>query len=283
MFRKCAAKAKLIDQNIHIPGKRTAQNKIIPLDEVSKEVVCQVVPHYMYVEVSGLHGDQYDQKLTQLYSRPVFRGNSNGDAFKWTETLLKWMPKFGMYAFETWKGKDNLENHDEKRVLGDIPDSWPYIPTKSVNMLMRTDIRRAWPICESIRKGQVTDCSMGTIIRYSYCCVCGNKANTEEEWCNCLRLKKGQFLHPDELETPALRDHWKHGVWAAEDNREVYGIECSWITQGEGADPDAKVLNILAGPKGPQGKQFSTFRQQKANHSKIADQFYNRMIGQYIK
>ncbi len=249
---------------------RTAQN-IAPSHQAGREPVCFIKEGYLYTEVAGLHGDQMETRENHPgYGQK--RGNQNSDFFLWEETLLKYVPKYGMYAFETWRGKDNLENHDETKVLGDIPDVWPEINNKRISMLVRTDKNRAWSICESVRKGSVTDVSMGVLVNHSYCTVCGNKAEIEESWCPHLRTAKGQFLHPDRLDTPSLRDKWPKGVWACEDNRGVFGIEVSWITVGEGADPDAKVLNILAGDNGPEGKQFNNGRREAS----IADLYWDR-------
>jgi hypothetical protein len=275
MIRRCSAK---ILNRLTPNNKRVAQSIALSPDNLGEEI-CNVHGRYMYVEVEGLHGDQYETRENHP-GFGQFSGNQNGDGFRWEDVLLKYQPKYGMYAFETWRGKDNLENHDEQIVLGDIPDVWPVMPRKSINMLIRTDKERAWSICESVRKGSITDVSMGCIVTHSFCTVCANRAETEEEFCNCLKYHKGQFLHPDSLETPKLRDKYKKGVWVTEDNRGVFGIECSWITVGEGADPEAKVVNLLAGSDAPVGRQFNN---KKANYSSIADRFHDRMKEKEIR
>lgn len=257
MIRRCSANIinKFASNSANI---RTAQSRqLIPMGDAGREIVASIAPNYMYVEVSGLHGDV---------------ANSNGDFFKWSE-LLKYDSERKINAYESWKGKDNLLNHIETKVVGDIVDAYPLIKDKSINMLIRTCTRRAWDVCESVRKGSITDVSMGTVINHSFCNICDNKANTEDEWCGHLKERKGQFIHPDNLESK-YRDKFPKGVIAVEDNRGVFGIEVSWITVGEGADPEAKVINILAGAKGPEGKQFN----KKANYSKIADRFYEEQM-----
>jgi len=292
MFKTCKAKVKRVDPKLC--GNRTAQgsNDIFkctghcvgcyggcrPISNIrmaaSGKKVCEVDPDYMYVHVSGLHGSQKcANKDHPGYGQ--FSGNSNGDFFWWNQTLLAYNDRFGMRAFETWRGKDNLENHDESQVIGDIPDVWPSIRDKSIDMLIRTSKRRAWSICESVRKGSVTDVSMGTLVNYSLCSICANKAETEEEWCDHLQYAKGQFLPISEL---SLKDkmEFPQGKWSYEDNRDIYGIETSWITVGEGADEDAIVKNLIAGIDAPMGKQFAS----KKNQS-LADMYWAKFGKQH--
>lgn len=266
MFRTCQAKLVRVDPKIC--GSRSTADRLVKCNghcagcfgkcrniRTAGHDVCKIDSNYVYAHVSGLHGTQKCSDgghpgIGQL------RGNSNGDFFWWKRTLLAWKPDLQMHAFETWRGKDNLENHDETRIIGDIPDVWPDMRTRSVDMLVRTSSRRAWNITESIRKGSITDVSMGTLVNHSFCSICNNRAETEEQWCDHLKHVKGQFLDRSEL---SREDQTKfpEGKWCYEDNRDIYGIELSWITVGEGADPDAKVKNLIAGFDGPQGKQFS--------------------------
>jgi len=239
MFRTCRAVIKPIS-----PAISAAQNiRVAQSTKVAASEVCVIDPEYMYVHVSGLHGTQKDND-PKSPGQGQYRGNQNGDFFWWKKTLLAQKEKLGMRAFETWRGKDNLENHDETRVLGDIPDVWLDVPNKSVDMLIRTSTKRAWPICASVRKGSVTDVSMGVLVGHSFCSLCDNRAETEADWCNDLQHKKGQFIHVDELPSQK-RDANRNGMWCYEDNRDVYGIEVSWITVGEGADSDAIVKNLI--------------------------------------
>lgn len=293
MFRTCRARVK--SSNPAICGNRTVMgtNKIFKCTgycssckngcrnlrtaqrKTSAAEICAVDPDYVYTHVSGLHGNQKcSNKDHPGYGQ--FQGNSNGDFFWWKETLLAHKPEFGVdHAFQTWIGKDNLENHDETRVLGDIPDVWPSMRDRSIDMLIRTSVRRAWSITESIRKGAVTDVSMGTLVNHSFCSICDNRAETEEQWCDHLKYAKGQFLGPDELSSKD-RYQFPDGKWCYEDNRDIYGIEVSWITVGEGADPEAKVKNLIAGFGGPAGKQFAHLKQGKRNVSVVDLYFTNR-------
>lgn len=179
MFKTCQA----IIKPININTVRNSKNiRLAQSTKVAASEICIVDPEYMYTHISGLHGNQRDiDPKSPGYGQ--WRGNFNGDHFWWKKTLLEYKTRLGMHAFETWRGKDCLENHDEGRVLGDIPDVWLDIADKSVDMLIRTSTKRAWTICESVRRGSVTDVSMGTLVGHSFCSICNNRAETENEWC----------------------------------------------------------------------------------------------------
>lgn len=194
--------------------------------------VAELEEGYAYHHVIGLHGDQ--QK------RGKFSGNDNGDFFWWRQTLLASRDD-NMYAYETWRGGDVLENHDENAVRGRIVDVWPVFTAKSIDMLMGTKRAQFHQLCGNIDNGKITDVSMGTIVGHSYCSVPGchrhaqkrNPNITEEDWCEHLLYRKGTF---DPVED----------VWIYEDNRDIFGVECSWITFGQGADPTAKLQMKVA-------------------------------------
>ena len=270
----CGNRTEIDSNNIfkctgHCAGCQGSCRPISNIRMASGKKVCDVEQEYMYVHVSGLHGNQRcSDKNHSGYNQ--FSGNSNGDFFWWKKTLLAYNDRFGMRAFETWRGKDNLENHDESKVIGDIPDVWPSIKDKSIDMLIRTSKRRAWGICESVRKGSVTDVSMGTLVNYSLCSICDNRAETEEEWCDHLKYAKGQFLPNSELSNKD-KGEFPEGKWCYEDNRDIYGIETSWITVGEGADEDAIVKNLIAGMGGPLGRQFASKKEKS-----IADIYWKK-------
>ena len=70
-------------------------------------------------------------------------------------------------------------------------------------------------------------------VQYSVCSCCGNKAKTTKEYCTCVKLHKGgAFL----------------GKPVYEINHQVEFIELSLVSVG--ADPQAKILEVLARKKG---------------------------------
>lgn len=175
-------------------------------------------PDYLYIVVSGLHGDE---------------ANQNGDYFDWSGELLRKRPHDGLYVYETWKGKPALENHDETLKVGEIADAYPILAQKSIDMLMKVSRRDKPLLCKRLEQGKVTDVSMGCAVGWSLCSACDNKAFTESEWCDHIKFAKGKTDH-------------KTGKAIYEKNFDCTGIECSFITFGEGADPKAKQKAILA-------------------------------------
>lgn len=233
--------------------------------------VCAVDHNYMYTHVKALHGDERERN-PQHPGYQQLTGNANGDCMPWKGALLAYNPKIGMRAYESWYGRDVLENHDETRIVGDIPDIWLTIPDKCVHMLMRTDKRRAWNICESVRQGKVTDTSMGVLVGYSLCSICNNKATTESEWCNHLKYTKGKFVSASEL-SKENQKQFPMGKYCCEINYDLIGLENSWITVGEGADSEAKVQHLIAGYEdlGQKGSQFKGTRLSSLN---IVDRYW---------
>lgn len=220
-FMKLCTKRKR--ERLHIM-KRNAQ-----IDKSGLEQILKINDdEYVYHHVTGLHGDQRDPKTGEL------RGNLNGDFFRWQKTLLA-KRREGIRTFATWVGADVLENHDVNSLKGYIPDVYPVLNDKSIEMLHATSRTLDPLLCQRLEKEQVTDTSMGALVEYSYCSIPGchrhasnNNPNiTEDDWCEHLRHLKGQ------------RDP-ETGRWVYEDNRGVFGIENSWITVGVGADPLAK-------------------------------------------
>lgn len=222
---------------------RRAQESVEHLQKVS-----EVDPSYAYHHVIGLHGDQ---RKGEKYA-----GNDNGDFFWWRQTLLS-RRQDGMFAYETWRGGDVLENHDENSVRGHISDVWPVFTDKSIDMLMATKKASFKQLCANIDSGKITDVSMGTIVGHSYCSVpnCHRHASkknpniTEDDWCEHLKYRKGAY---DPTES----------VWIYEDNRDIFGVECSWITFGQGADPTAKLQMKVAS---------LTHEQQTSNLTPVMD------------
>ena len=228
MIRYSKMKIKSVNPNICLekPVIRHCDNCCADEDKfcsfrTAARQVGRVNPNNIYVIVDGLHGDL---------------PNDNGDYFEWENTLLASRDD-GERAYQTWKDKPNLVNHDNDIVVGRILDVWPNFQTKAIEMLLETrkgafrlagrDLTRA------ILEGNVTEVSMGTGVDYSFCSECGNMAFTEGQWCKCLRYYKGK-RHPDS------------GNFVYENNKAIYGLEESYIVMGLAADRDAKVRRVLA-------------------------------------
>ena len=211
-------------------------------ERTAQKVVTEIDPDYLYVVVSGLHGDD---------------PNDNGDYFRWDDELLRKLPGSSIkafkggpeYVFQTWVDKPNLLNHDGEKEVGEIVDAWPLQAEKSVDMLLKVSRKHDW-LVKGIEDHSIEDVSMGCIVGHSYCSVCDNMAEDESGWC--------AHLHPGKLNLKGKKYNGEDGkIYASkvghvcyEDNRDVTGIEVSWITFGEGADSKAERKQILASKGG---------------------------------
>ncbi len=194
----------------------------------TKDVI-SIETNYLYVVTSALHGDE---------------PNYNGDFFRWSELLKK--KSDGSFTFETWIGRPVLENHNMSLKRGMIIDAFPIKGEKSIDMLHRVDERINPNLAKGLRNGSIKGTSMGVMVGHSYCSVCNNLAYDETQWCNHLSPTKlnikgkrytGQDgnLYPDKI-----------GTICYEDNRDLFGVEDSFITLGEPADPKALTKSVLA-------------------------------------
>ena len=136
-------------------------------ESTAERKVVAIEPHFIYVVVSALHGDE---------------PNYNGDFFRWSELLRK-NDGLDIHTWETWIGKPVCENHDIKAVRGMIVDAWPIKAEKSIDMLHRVDERINPNLVKGIRNGSIKGTSMGVMVTRSYCSVCNNLAYDESQWC----------------------------------------------------------------------------------------------------
>lgn len=219
-----------------VENLRTAVKLSRYLTEDKKEAdkhLIAVEPNFLYVVVSGLHG---------ATAQDLYR-NENGDLFYWTELLKK--KKEGIYTFQTWIGKPSLENHDSKAVRGQIMDVWPIKSERSIDMLHRIDERINPNLAKGLRNGSITGSSMGVMVGHSYCSLCQNLAYDESQWCDHLspsklNLKGRKYLGQDGGLYPE-----SIGEYVYEDNRDLTGVEDSFITLGQPADPKALAKQVF--------------------------------------
>lgn len=202
-------------------------------ESTAERKVVAIEPHFIYVVVSALHGDE---------------PNYNGDFFRWSE-LLRNNDEFNIPTWETWIGKPVCENHDIKAVRGMIVDAWPIKAEKSIDMLHRVDERINPNLVKGIRNGSVKGTSMGVMVTRSYCSICNNLAYDEQMWCKHLsprgiNIKGKRYTGQD----GNLYPH-KVGQLCYENNLGLTGVEDSYITLGEPADPKAIARTVLASRK----------------------------------
>jgi len=184
---------------------------------------------FFYNVTTGLHGDQFDNN-PQSPTYGQIKGNDNGDFFQWKDELLTKKHKgrlAGKYTYATWIDCPVLCNHDPEDECGFIADAIPIWDTKGVDMVMATSVEQKPDVCKRIEAQLQTDVSMGCDLSWSICSNCTHISFTDNDWCNCLIDYKG-------------RRHASSGRLVAEILKDVNGVELSHITEGVGADADAK-------------------------------------------
>lgn len=157
------------------------------------------------------------------YSRICRGANSNGDFF--SDIELK-------SHYKTFIGKPAFVDHDNENIenaRGVIIDAIYNEKGNFVELLKAVD-KKAYPeLSDGIIKHYITDTSMGCRCGYSICSICGNKAVSEDDFCEHVINYKGSTFN---------------GLPVWEDNRDIEFFEDSFVTQG--ADPDAKIMERVA-------------------------------------
>lgn len=163
------------------------------------------------------------QQFFPKYANIVRGANDNGDFFS-HEELKK--------CYKTFIGKAVFVDHDNEnieRARGIILDAVYNENGYFVELLKAID-RKAYPeLARAIEMSYVTSTSMGCRCAYSICSICGNKAHTEDEFCEHVQNYKGSTYN---------------GLPVWEDNRDVNFFESSMVSQP--ADINAKVLEKIA-------------------------------------
>jgi len=162
-------------------------------------------------------------KEFERYSKLIRGANSNGDFF--TDFELK-------LHYKTFIGKPAFVDHDNENIenaRGVIIDAIYNEKGNFVELLKAVD-KKAYPeLTQGIVRHYITDTSMGCRCGYSLCSICGNKAITEDDFCEHIINYKGMNFN---------------GLPVWEDNRDIEFFEDSFVTQG--ADPDAKIMEKVA-------------------------------------
>jgi len=158
--------------------------------------------------------------------------NANGDYFEESE-LVKEVDYQGkkMPAYKTFEGvpiytnhkNDNIEEAKGMVVYAEWDDD-----EKCVYCVFFID-EDAYPdIARGVRQGYIHDVSMGCSVEEGKCSICGNKATTERDYCDCLKKYKGK-MHPS-------------GKKAFEYNYGIKFIELSCV--GDGAFESCEILEL---------------------------------------
>ena len=179
------AQLKIKDKDLYLCGKDETKvcnccgTQSCSFRQAAKRLIA-VDPNFLYVIVSGLHGDS---------------PNENGDYFEWDKNHFDWEKEVfgyegellnkrnGAYVYETWRGKPNLTNHDEKSVVGHIEDVFHILEEKSIDKLLAVNRRTQPLLVGDIEKGLINEVSMGCLVASSICSKCKHIAHDEQEWC----------------------------------------------------------------------------------------------------
>lgn len=158
--------------------------------------------------------------------------NTNGDYFS-EEELTKENDYQGrkMPAYKSFEGVPIFSNHkndDIDQARGKVVWAEWDDEEKCVYCVFFID-EDAYPdVARGIRQGYITDVSMGAIVEYGICSICGNKATDTKDYCSCLKNYKGK-QHPC-------------GEKAFEYNYGIKFIELSCV--GDGAFEACEILEI---------------------------------------
>ena len=190
-------------------------------------------------------------KHYERYSKICRGANDNGDFFS-EEELKK--------CYKSFIGKSVFVDHQNENVeaaRGIIVDAVWNVRGKFVELLKAVD-KKAYPeLARGIEMSYITDTSMGCRCGSSICSICGNKAVTEDDFCDHILYYKGSTYN---------------GLPVFEDNRDVEFFEDSFVTQG--ADPQAKILERVASRGGNRIQRVST--KPKTNYSNIINETNQR-------
>ncbi|MHA1302093.1 MAG: hypothetical protein ACTSPI_00125 [Candidatus Heimdallarchaeaceae archaeon] len=88
----------------------------------------------------------------------------------------------------------NHVNKDPKKNYGDNEASWYDDEMKRVLVLIGVDNNKAPDIVEDVENGKKIGISMGCRIPYDVCYICGNKAETRDQYCDHMKLQAGKLL-----------------------------------------------------------------------------------------
>lgn len=176
--------------------------------------------------------DPKDPKSDYLI-KPELSGfvNNNGDA--WTKGVIK-------NSFHTFIGGDNFLEHVQVDCLskGKIIDAalreivvgkdkeGKDLSTYYVDILVATD-RKHEDLVRKIESKELTTMSMGTLIKYSICSKCGNKAVDETQACDHIKYQKNNTFFDKNGVQRKIAELCGHES-EIDSNR---FIEASWVAQ----------------------------------------------------
>jgi len=201
---------------------RTAAKLVLDLD------------HNIYIHNESVHSEE------------IHGPNDNGDGFPSEELQTR---------FQTFIGSRSTFDHKGNRIIGSVKDSM-YIPLVSsasvpagdlVENIIEVEIEKAERLIpgsiKKIEEGIITDTSMGAVVQFTVCSVCGHKAEDEAFFCEHIRGGKNRSVTAADGSTKKV---WEscHGVTFFED-AVIVPLEHGGQAGGAGADSKAKAKDII--------------------------------------
>lgn len=159
--------------------------------------------------------------------------NANGDFFS-SEELIKATSSFIGVPFYT-----NHENTDITKAKGKIVFSEWDDKEKAIYVIGFVD-REAYPqLCRGVEQEYMKGVSMGCVVQSSECSICGNEAETVEDYCPHIKFRKGRTFTgtAKNVKTGEIKQFKNAPVY--EKNHGVRFIELSGV-----GDPACKSCNI---------------------------------------
>lgn len=204
---------------------------------------------------SGLAVPQDDflyVKVRAVSAGDLHGPNNNGDYFSRDELRSKYATFKNRGVFVNHQSND-IEKCRGKICLANLIDTDKEC---YVTLVLGVDEKAFPQLGRAIRRGYTTDVSMGATVKYSFCSICRNRAHNEKQYCTHLANYKGSTFQ---------------GQKVFEDNKDVNFFEISFVV--DGADPDAKLMEILGTVK-----DLQDYRRVAAETSpglrKVASQSY---------
>lgn len=215
---------------------RSSKMSILSASDMKNRVVSGRIKEARF-ETIALDPNHFYLDVWAVSALEKWGHNENYDAFERAELLRAYLTFVG-----AWSCLDHNNTH-ASLAIGLLPDA-VYTPDDYVRIVHAIDRKKAearHPGLEhKIATGEITDTSMGTWARESVCSIpkCANVATCEDEFCDHIRYQRGDLICNADT-------NWKE-IIAFEINRGCVFFEDSLITDSEGADRNAKILNKLA-------------------------------------
>jgi hypothetical protein len=172
--------------------------------------------------------------------------NKNGDYFPREELITNYK------TFESGHFFDQHDNKDPKKSYGKVVKAFWNNRMDRVELVVAINLNdpKGQKLMEDLEKGNIIDVSMGCVVPFDVCSICGNIATKRSEYCEHLKYKMNSILP---------------------DGRKVYAINIKprffdISRVGRGADVTAKIFAKVASYE--EGKNAAIQKEIPAEHVK---------------